>query len=671
MPRLQRHRSRVGDIIIYDDATDSTRFLPLRIDTSRQAGFKLRWLPTEPGESGAIQVNEWTWMNGPRGAGTSIETPGSYEGGACEYGEFVWLRRLGVAQAAGALTELTLPTQAAAMTSGGFKAGVVYGANNDLYITTGGRSIVKVPNGTGSTTLTEQDCGAGAVTQGIAVFDGAGASRIYVADTANGIWEYDGSSWTEGEDGGAGALTRGSWLEVPYWTIGDELATGGEASNAGLGAHRLVMANATGTGFYHVSGDPQVSANWSALTTVGVGGTVFPINRTVASNRVVWFGTGRGVLGCNEVGYDPNYTKWVELIAAQNNCKVLAFWNELIWFATEMGLSAFRPSGERVDLPLFAQFGSPAGTTPIYGRPRALAPSPQGLYVGYYNAETTKSYIGCLVLDGESFRWSMAEAVIDNEEVTYLQQVTGSDGSPRLFIGTVDSSTGALSLYTQSLPKSGDPETDVLNSGPFRAATSWSLRLSRFNGGRAIPKTFRRFMLEADYLGDSYPNNTVDFQFSPDGGAFASQGTATDSPRWNAQPQSDYVRATNAQIKLEVANTTTAPVVIRSAAVRYSAHPELSKVLTVPVVFGEKTTNQDPRAVLTRLERAQRKGPLDMDDHLGRRVEGIVEPGIDEDWTLDPDGVNWTVHATVTISYARQITKFDVGDLFDVGEVFS
>ena len=669
-PRLSRTRSRLGDILIYDRGVDApTDPIALHLDTHRK-GFSIsqRWLPTAPGSEGGIQLSEWVWQNGPAGAGTTIETPASYQGGACQEGENAWLRRIGVAQPAGALTELTLPTQALAMTSGRFTKGQVFGANNDLYITTQGRSIVKVPNGTGATTLTEQDCGSGAVTKGIAVFNGTGSSRLYVGDTANGLWEYDGASWTEGEAG-----TEGSWLEVPYWVLGDELATGGSASSAGLGDDRLVIVNPTGTGFYHVAGDPQVAANLSALTTVGVGGTVFPIISTTASNRVVWFGTGLGVRGCDEAGYAPNLTKAVELFASQDNCKAVVFWKELIWLATEQGLFAFSPDGSRIDIPMFAQFGSGSGVSPIYGRPRALAPSEDGLYVGYYNEQTLVSYVGCLLLDGGSLRWSMAEAVIDGQEVTYLQQVSGSDGVPRLFIGTVDTTGAVLHLYAQDLPVSGDPEADYAHGEDFSAATSWSVTLSRTNGGRAVRKTARRFMLEADQLGTTFPTNSVMFSVANDGGAFATQGTASGTGvslgRWNVQPALDTAQATSFQVRLSVVNETDAPVIIRTASMLYSSHPELSRVITAPIILGEGVDN-DPRATLQRVERAQRAGPLAMDDYFGRRIEGTISVD-NETVVTEAERNGFTIHADVTILYTRQVSRCDAGDLVDSGYLVS
>jgi hypothetical protein len=276
------------------------------------------------------------------------------------------------------------------------------------------------------------------------------------------------------------------------------------------------------------------------------------------------------------------------------------------------------------------------------------------------------------MMTGGIFRWSMAETVIEDEEVTYLQQVAGNDGYPRLFIGTVDGD-GGLHLYVQDLPLSGDPETDYVNGTDFEAAAAWSVTLSRFNGGRAIRKTGRRYMLEADQVGSDFPDNSVVFAVANDGGAFATQGTASgtsvENGRWNAQPAANTAQATSMQVRLTVTNAADEPVVIRAASILYSSHPELSRVVSAPIIIGEGR-GKDPRAVLQRLERAQRAGPLVMDDFFGRRIEGTVSVD-NETVVLEAERNGFSIHADVTILYTRQAARTDSGDLTDSGYLVS
>lgn len=665
MPRLRKTRSQ------YDLILDTTNARPLylRFDRKRPGGFQIgvQHLSAVSGGSPGVALEEWHWQNGPGGAGTTIETPQSNGEGACDHGEFVWLRRLGVAQSSGALTEVSLAALGTGTTPGLLWRGQVF--DGDLYITTNTRYLLKVTGATGASGVTEVDFGSGSHTTGIAVFkyEGASDAALYVGDTSGGIQVYDGSSWTEGAAG-----TERGFLDVPYWTLGDQLATGGASSDAGGSGYRLVGTNPAGTGIYHVSGDPKVAANWSALTPVGTGGSFFPIRSSIATNHEVYYGTGLGVFGIDGLGYSPNFTKWVELNADTNFNGVWAtYWAGLIWFTTTQGLAAFEPNGERGDIAKTFRFGAASGMSEQYGYMQVMAPSEDGLWCGMYNPITSISYIGMLILNADgSYRWSMAEAVIRGEAVTFLQQATDVSGNPRLFIGTIEPDTRLMHLYVQSLPRSGDPEADAITGGPFVASENWSVTLSRFNGGRPVSKILRRFDLEADYLGSSYPGNAVEFQIAADGGTPAVQGTASTSPRWTGAPTSGYVQATNVQPKLVVRNASSHPVVIHTATVRYTPRPERTKVKTYPVIIGEGASGQDPRTVLTRLERMLRSGPLSTTDELGRTGDRIIED-VQEKYVEEADGKGYTVHADVLVSTTSEPARFDAGDTFDSGETFS
>ncbi len=629
-----------------------------------------RYLPNEPGVGGDLTLQEWAWSNGKAGAGTTVETPVSRQNGGCEYGEFVWLRRLGVATAAGALVELPLPPLTRDFVTGQFTSGLVYG--RDLYLTTLNRTIVGVANARVTSVPNEQDFGAGTQTEGLAIFEVGGTATLYCGEFTK-IRAFAGAGWTDGEAG-----TGRGWLATPYWTLGSQLATGGASGDAGSSATRLVGTDPFGTGFYHVEGDPKLAANWSSLERVGTGGSVFPIQKMVANNRNVWFGTGRGVLGVDGLGYSPNLTQWMELSASIANCAAIEYWNGLIWAATESGLMTFAPDGSRIDLGQYVQFGARAGAGPIFGRPLALAPCPDGLYVGYYNALTQTSYIGCLVIDPDgSYRWSMAEAVLAGQIVTFLQQVIDDTGAPGLWIGTVDVATRKLRLWRQYLPKYGDPIADALNEGPFRAATDWSVRLSRWDDGRAVPKILRRFSGLFNYMGTDYPDNTVDVQLSVDGAAFTSQGSAPSGSaagpvvRWTGTPRTSFVRATGVQVKLVAHNATTQPLTIDTFGVRYTPNPELTEATTYHVLFGEGVTGSDPGVDLARLKHAPRDGVITITDPLGQTVEALVEPTLETSLEREAPGKGFVGRATLTTTTARTVTRWDAGFTFDSGAPYA
>lgn len=663
-PRLRETRSALGDILIYDRGTGPTdKPISLHLD-DQKPGFAIhqRYLPTTPGVQGGVTLSEWTWQNGEGGAGTTIETPTSKAQGASDFGENCWLRRIGAAQPAGRLREIQLPAGTAA-TTGRIRHGQVF--NDDLWLTTESRYLVRVYSASGDDGADEYDFGSSATTSGLAVWKYAGASNahLYAGCVNAPIQEWDGSAWTAGE-----TETKRSNLETPYWTIGANLATGGLAGTSGTGASRLVGLHTQGLGFYHCAGDPKLAANWSSLTPVGTGGSYFPLLGTVASNRQVWFASGLGVFGVDEVGYSPNYTKWVELNADNHFTGFWAtYWAGLVWFNTPQGLACFSPDGSRQDLARSFRFGAASGVSAMFGLHQAMAPCEDGLYVGIYNQVTGDSYVGLLMLDEQSgqFRWSMAEAVLRDQNVTFIQQVTDSSGVPRLFIGTQDADSN-MHLFVQDLPRSGDPEADYQSGGAFLPARAWSIQCSRFNGGEPVLKTARRYMVEADQLGDGFPTNEISVTVANDGGAFTEQGIATVSPRWSGQPIVGTAQATSMQLRLDVTNDEDAPVVIRTASILYSSHPELSPAVTAPFIVGEGHPGEEPRSLIQRLERAQRAGPLIIDDFFGRRIEGTISI---ENVDIVPEaaGKGWTIKGIVTLLYTRRVSHTSVGDTTDGG----
>jgi hypothetical protein len=683
MPRLRKGREAY-DLVLVDPA-DSDYQVGLMIDKSRSSanGPRLaKWgashVPTTQGQSSPAGVwADWDYQNGDGGAGWSIETPRSYQQGGCDYVEFGWLRRPGVVQPAGKLTEVELPAALAAITTGSFFNAVEHGIlNQSLYLTTGTRYVLKIPNGLGTGTdapVLATDFGAGAVTTDIAVFDGGGTSRLYVTCPDQNLrGSADGTTWAE-----VSGTLHLNYLATVHWELGNAMATGGLAGTGGTAAHRLIGTDADGNGFFHVAGDPLTNGNWSAETNVG--SLAFPTFGVVSDGHVVWFQKPNGLHGVNGLGYSPNLTKWMESSFSPFQGSIAEYWDGKVWFDHQEGLVVIPVSGERQDIATFVNYGQgQSNKSPIWGKPTALTPCAYGMYVAYRSGTTASdsAYIGTVRIENGSPRWSMAECVIPGETVTFMRQ-TAPGGVPRLWIGTTDNATGELHLYFQSLPQSGDPEMDYLNGGPMEFAESWSWRSSRFNGGAPVDKMFRRYEVEADQLGGA---NQIAVSISAHGAAFVNQGTATSAVegRWTGTPTSGHVRTPSAQIKLDVQNASSVPVIIRSVAAHYTPRPEQSKVVTVPIAFGEGvqlkhgngTDQQDPGTVLATLERFQQVDPLTAYDPLGRTLEIIIEPGLDEQITESEDGHGWDVKGTLRYSISRIVALWD-NSSWDSGELFS
>ena len=656
----------------YDLIVDGIGLMLDRTDKRNPVSVQTQHIPFSVNDVAGIQVREWQWSNGNAGAGWARETQASAQQGGCAYGENVWLRRLGVAQPAGAVTERGLPGTSAAITTGYPSYGQVFGPVNDLYITTRARTVIIVRGAAATGVVDEHDFGATGITVGVVVFNGTGVGCLYVADQALPIHEWNGTLWSNGN-----ATTERVFLDTVEWNIGNAAATGGLAGLGGSNVRALVGTDPGGSGVYQVTDNPKDSADWSSITPVGMGGTQFSIAATAASAHNTFYGTGMGVWGVDGLGRSWNFTKWVEDIASLHNCQAMALWAGQVWFATEHGLFAFTPNGERVDLGSNLNFGAKQGETPIYGRPRALAVSEDGLYVGYYNEETDISYVGILLLDPSGdYRWSMAEAVLPSQQVTFVKQVSDVDGNPNLWIGTIDAS-GFHHLWVQILPKSGDPETDAIHGGVFRAAENWTLFLSRFNADTPNQKIVRRMLAEYKYIGSSYPDNTLALSTSVNDGAFVTQGTATSESPWSGIPVTGSVRGTSVQVKLSVHNATTAPVVVRSIGVDYSVTPKRTKVETFPVIFGDgvELRNQnrdvrDPAVTLAQIESRISNGPYTITKHLGRTVEGFVED-FREVAAEESEGQGWTVHGMLTLSTSRTIAAYDLGATYDSDDTYS
>ena len=227
-----------------------------------------------------------------------------------------------------------------------------------------------------------------------------------------------------------------------------------------------------------------------------------------------------------------------------------------------------------------------------------------------------------------------------------------------------------MHLYSQSLPKSGDPEVDLANGGSFVPVPEWNLTLSEWAAPGTVPMVIRRLSSEIEGLGDG---NTVEIQISTDGDAAVTQGTAVTSPRWTGTPTSGNVHAVRAQIRLLAHNQlSSSPIRINSVSARYSPRPEQTKFVTYPVMFGENVTlkngnrdRRDPGAILASIEYKQRSGVISYTDPLGRVGDGLVEPGLNEQIVEEADGNGFTVYCDVTLSTTKNVARFD-RDQFDI-----
>jgi hypothetical protein len=452
-----------------------------------------------------------------------------------------------------------------------------------------------------------------------------------------------------------------------YWVLGASTATGGLVGQAGVGDFTLIGIPTAQNGIYHVVGDPADPANWSGLIPAGDGTAV--LSSIITTNRVAWFGAGNGCWTLDEVGHSANVAEWMrDSRDPLNGVAISRYYDGAIWFSHKMGVTLIPTTGERQDVATFVPMGQTGFSGPIFGRPRAMAPDPWGMFVAYYDNNGTSYVMHASKRADGSVRWSGPEMIVSGV-ITHMRYTTPSTG-PRLWVATIDT-LNLPHLYWVSQPSTGDPETDFLNSGTMRYATEWGVTLSRFDLGVPHKKAYRRFSTQHRYVGGA---NTLEFHLSVDGEDFVRQGTATRSPHWSSTPAAETGRGVSTQVKLLPHNTRTTPILILGAAVRLTPQPERTEAYTYlfdlsesAVLTNGNISTQDPGVILALLEQCQREGPLNMIDHHGRSFEGVIEV-VDEDVTEEAEG--YSVVAQTTVSVSRRIARFG-RDLFSAGASFS
>lgn len=660
----------------WDLALDTGSDNPVNLMLVRTRGLAM-WegtdAPSLATQQSSTREQAVMWRNGGLGAGVSIRVPEASGRGpdgqllslGYSYGEFVTTVVEGIAMPAGKLTEVALPSQIASA-SGRIFSAEDYGGY--LFLSTGTQYAIRINNATG--VVDTVDFGATATTGVFQVFDG----DLVMGSPDGAVWTYDGTSWTQGAVG-----TIRSRLAKVYWTASNQLMGG---TGGGTGAWRLVGTDEFTLGFFHLAegDDPKVAANW-----VSIGGDVIPvtdasapIQNVVSSGDVVWFATPKGLIGVNETGRTKNLTPWFERTYHSSNGGVVDFYSDesqsIVFISHQQGLVAVNVNGTVQDTARFVQFGSKGpNLTPIWGRPRWFTPTIDGLFVAYFDG--TDSYIMRLIFNRDgSYRWSGAEAVIRDEEVTYMR-VASPGGKPRLWIGTIRNSDSAPRLYWQSLPESGNPYVDWVSGTDHRFASEWLVYPPREDYGSSANKVLRRYDVVAKNLDDA--GGTVAVAASADDGSYVTQGTASASPRASFTATT-YTSGVNFNWKLAVTNSETQPVILESFQARASVLPEQAPVWTFvcQLAPGQGLLNdaediEDPFSKWLRVRGLQRRGPISMRSPLSRETLTVkVEQPAPLRMVWSDHDQEHVMTMAVTVSVLNMPTIYDAGWLYDTAAEF-
>lgn len=629
--------------------------LPLTFARGPYANNKPAFVRTvlQPLKAGTDEFQTVQWQNGTAGAGWTRETPASAQGGGYSHAENFTTQTPGIGMPAGAIEEITLP----GATTGLFDAEFFDG---DLWVSTGDRTILNITSGT-STTAVAEDLGPGFTCASLKPFDG----NMLISGAGSGsIFSYNGSAFSQGT-----AVER-SRLDSVYWTIGEQLASGGSAGTAGTGALRLIGTDASGTGFYHLASgaDPLVAGNWSSL--IPISPSPYTTQTIVASNHTVWFSTTGGVRAVDGLGYAPNLTPWVEKFYNGSNGAAAMYHDGYLFYGHAHGLAMLPTTGEAQDTPVWIQFGNgTANGTPIYGRPHLMASAGSCLYVAYGDAGTT--YVMALRMTSDGPVWSGPERTIPGEFPTMLQ-VMSLGGRPFIVLGT-RTAGGTPHLYRISLPITGSPYADWLQGTAHQFATDSSITLSKMDLNDSAPKEIPQYEIISENLGDG---KSISVNVSTDGGDYVTQGTVTESPREVVLPEVDDSSGTDFQIRLDLRNPSTDPCVLRIVGARVSLQPEPIEINEYTVIFrdeGEQLRNtavkrsRNARADYREALALPRAGTVTMTDHLGDDMRVRVRATLTATEHEEAKGKPWTGLMTLRTVVLERVIRYDDGNNYEAG----
>lgn len=618
------------------------------------------------------------WRNAGPGCGFSRRLPQTTAQGpdgqilstAVSFGENATFVVPGIVMPSGKLHAVVMPA-ALQVPSARIFDGVEYGPNHDFYISVGTPSLLVVPNGDGTPELGSQSLGANFTSRALTVF---GGNLIVSGEGSGAIWIYNGIAWSQ-----AASAVKRSRLAKVYWAISNQLS--GSASGGGTGAMRLIGTDPGGVGFYHIAeGDnPAVEANWSSVggDPIPVGESYYPIQHIVSSGDVVWFAKPNGLHGVNEIGRAKNLTPWFERTYDPSNGGAVAFWSDdnraLAFIAHTQGLVAVSVNGVASDGARFVQFGSKQpNQTPISGRPRAICPYVDGLFVAYAGG-----YVMRLMLTDGGIVWSGAECVTPNhEDITFLK-VTSPNSVPRLWIGTTKAD-GTPGLYWQELPQTNNPYQDYVQGTSHRFSTDWSVTIPQEDFSSTAVKVARRYDVVAGQLGDG--NTASVFALADeDADGYVLQGAISQSPR-SSFSATTYTTGVDFDWKVVCRNEDDRPIVLKSFQARASVLTEQVDIWTFRVqlaaeqgLLDDAVSPADPYRAWRRLKGYMRRGPIQARHPLSSAsVTAKVEQALPYKVAWDEMAGSWLVQeALVTISVLRDVTQYDVGDSYDSGSPYA
>jgi hypothetical protein len=508
--------------------------------------------------------------------------------------------------------------------------------NGNFYVGVG-RYVYSVPGGTGTPVLSA-DFGAGVVAWAMDTFQG----NLYV-----------GTSATDTAAGGPG----------PLWQVDSTGAWTGGGPNRKSIAHAWYQAQASGTvGAWQLIGQdtlssvancatgPMTPANWGA--SVPVGDQTYPINSLISSLGHIYVAKTNGLHDVDgTTGFTPNLMPFYESAIDPDNGVAGITANGSVYVNSISGLFRLDVSGGSTTGRITAVtpgHGLP-NETPIRGKITAMTSYGPWVIGAVYNGVDTYIMWGRDIRQGDAgtspfgygagygpspqaigpspMLWHGALIFLPGQ-ICRMLAISGLTSPPRLWLGSVTTSSGQASISWATIARTENP----LQDSEYRYATNWQFLIAGQDWQHPVSvKDLLQIDVQADGLGIG---SSLTIQVGADGGPAQTFGTANQSPLSYVVGAQDLFGRRLA-LTLQGSNTSTSPGVIRAISPRAQIRPQLRRIRTYDVLLGEGNLDRfggrDIGRALTvyqQLEPMQWGGRQTLRDEFGETYPVLVLPPI-------------------------------------------
>lgn len=560
--------------------------------------------------------------------------------------------RWGYGIPSGILTEMELP---ASIVSAGVQITKGVEFLGDLYMVAGRYILNSV--GMSANPLQSADFGAGAIGQGMAIYD----NKLAVGSSASGMFVLTGGVWTLYAPVVRGKLATVHW--EPQGAPGTRLV-----GTSGAARIRWV-------GGIPSSSDITNDSHWlPASPGMIVGDENTSIIDLIGGPQHLYAVKQDGVYDITPTGNSsrsPNITPyWRQAVHARSGYGAV--------FHLGRVMAAFGDGYDSVDVSRGLLQPEPAWITPGYGRPWSgpvwgpiTAATMDGNWVVVAQYNGTDSYVSYGTTDNQGgFLWHTALAVVRGAEITMIKSV-GPGGNGRLIIATHDGTRARL--YWQSVAPPGVSPIQLIDSGDhfFNTTTTLYYPSVQFGSPSSV-KYLIGIEAEGQYL-DS-------LRFWQFWGARTS-GSATEIATMvenELDARSPVALATGRSLSLEARGfgTVNRPPMLHSLSAWAKVTTKVRDVRQYDIRISEADlsmrgglSRESPDEKWRAVQALAEAAPVSMFDHRDQAVSVKVLQGIKRYEEETSDG-GFTIHASLICEVLSRRYIYNEGHIYDDGAIY-